>query len=261
MRKRLPRISIITPSYNQSQFIRQTIESVLSQKYPYLEYIVKDGGSTDGTVDILKQYCGKIIWSSQKDRGQSYAINKGLQEASGEIVGYLNSDDYLVKDALLTIGNFFTQNRQAFWVTGKCRVVDEKNYEVRKCITIYKNFLLKYLRKKSVFQIVQFISQPATFWRRSIISQVGYFDESLHYSMDYDYWLKIWQQHELYYIDKYLSAYRVHRLSKAVISPETQFQKEYEIIKRYTSSGSVLFLHKVHSQLALTFYKFFLGKR
>jgi glycosyltransferase involved in cell wall biosynthesis len=260
MKKKLPKISIITPSFNQSRFIRKTIESVLSQNYPYLEYIVEDGGSTDGTVDILRQYSGKIIWSSRKDKGQSQAINRGLRKTSGEIVGYLNSDDYLEEGALLKIGNFFTEHPEAFWMTGKCKVVDEKDDETRRIITVYKNILLRHFRQRAVLQMIQFISQPSTFWRRSVVGQIGKFDESLHYDMDYDYWLRIWQKYELYYLDDYLSCYRVHNLAKAVRSPETQFSQEYEIVRRYAKSRLILWFHRFHSLLALSVYKLFFIK-
>lgn len=259
-RRKLPTISIITPSYNQGQFIEQTINSVLSQEYPYLEYIVMDGGSTDCTIEILRKHRHQLKFFSEKDKGQSHAINKGLKMTTGQIIGYLNSDDYLERRALLTVGKFFQKHETAKWVTGKCKVVNEKDQEVRKLITCYKNFLLKYIRSKTLYYIIQFISQPATFWRRSVIKTVGYFDEKLNYDMDYDYWLMLWQRHQLYFIDDYLASYRVHPLSKAVTSPETQFKVEYEIASRFTNSKIILFLHRLHYQLALMVYKVFFSK-
>lgn len=257
MVKKLPKISVITPSYNQAKFIEQTINSVLNQNYPYLEYTVMDGGSTDGTVKVLKKYGKKIIWFSEKDKGQSHAINKGLKKSKGEIIGFLNSDDYLEPGSLFKVGEFFSENKKTYWLTGKCKIVDEKSREVRKFATIYKNLFLKYLRNETTNKIVQFISQPATFWRREVMETIGYFDESLHYDMDYDYWLRMWRRYKLYFLDEYLALYRVHSASKAVVSPETQFQIEYDIVRRYTSSKLVLTLHKMHSNLALSFYKAF----
>lgn len=258
MIKNLPKISLITPTLNQGKFIRDAIQSVLSQNYPNLEYIVIDGGSTDHTVDILKSYGNKLIWISEKDKGQSDAINKGLKMATGEVISYLNSDDYLQPGVLTKIGAFFAGNTQAFWVTGKCYTVDDKGREARKLITLYKNIFLKYLRNRNIFYIVQFISQPSTFWRRSVLDKIGLFDTGLSYDMDYDYWLRIWQKYRLYFLDDYLSSYRVHRASKAVLSPETQFQVEFDIIRRYTDSNVILSLHKLHSLLALLIYRQFL---
>src|SRR5579862_9846502 len=127
--KSLPRITIITPSYNQADYIEQTIVSVLKQEYPNLEYIVMDGGSNDGTLDILKSYSDRLTWFSEKDHGQTHAINKGMRMASGVIVGFLNSDDILLPGALQHIGSFFVDHPEPKFVTGKCRVIDKNGVE------------------------------------------------------------------------------------------------------------------------------------
>jgi glycosyltransferase involved in cell wall biosynthesis len=222
-----------------------------------LEYIIVDGGSSDETVKILESFGKKILWISEKDRGQSEAINKGLKMATGEVLGYLNSDDYLEKDALRKIGEFFSKKGNAYWLTGKCYIVDENSRECRKLITSYKNFLLRFLRSREIFNIVQFISQPSTFWRKEVLTKIGYFDETLHYDMDYDYWLRIWQKYRLYFLDDYLSSYRVHKAAKAVVSPETQFKVEFEIVRRYTNSKIILLFHKFHARLVLMIYRLF----
>ena len=260
MVKNLPKISVITPSYNQAKYITQTIQSVISQNYPNLEYIIMDGGSTDGTIDILRKYEKQLIWFSEKDKGQSHALNKGLKRISGDIIGYLNSDDYLEKDVLYKVGEFFLRSKNAYWLTGKCKIVDKDGVEVRKFATFYKNLFLKYLRKGTINKIVQYISQPATFFRREVIERIGYFDESLTYDMDYDYWLRMWSKYKLYFLDEYSASYRVHSASKAVISPETQFRIEYNIVRQYTDSRIILALHKIHSNLALLFYRTFWQK-
>jgi len=255
MLKKLPKISVITPSYNQGQYIEQTIKSVLSQNYPYLEYIVIDGGSTDRTLSILKKYKNKLSWTSEKDRGQSDALNKGLKKVTGEIICYLNSDDYFEKNTLNKVGTFFQEHPQAYWLTGKCYIVDEKGREIRKLITLYKIFLLKYFNYKTVLFIIQFISQPATFWRSSASKKIGGFDINLQYSMDYDYWLRLIQNYKLFFLDDYLASYRIHGHSKAVKSPESQFETQWEIIKRYNNSQFTLFLHRMHINLSLYIYK------
>jgi glycosyltransferase involved in cell wall biosynthesis len=119
----LPKISIITPSYNQVNFIQHTIDSVLGQEYPNLEYIIIDGGSTDGTVEIIKGYLGRLQWISERDNAQSDAINKGLRISTGEVVAFLNSDDIYEPGALEKVGQFFAKHREAKWVTGKCHTI------------------------------------------------------------------------------------------------------------------------------------------
>lgn len=255
MPRSLPKISLITPTLNQAQFIRQTIRSILSQKYPKLEYIIIDGGSTDSTVGILKSYRDKIIWVSEKDEGQSDAINKGLKMATGDIVAYLNSDDYLEERSLWKIGEYFSQNKKAYWLTGKCKIVDKDNKEIRVLISLYKNFFLKYLSHINLLYIVQFVSQPATFWRREILKKVGFFDKSLFYSMDYDYWLRLMKYYKLYFLDTYIASYRIHQTSKTVANPIKQFAEEYLVMTRYTQNPLIKTLHKLHNYLALLIYK------
>lgn len=255
MIRRLPKISLITPTFNQSQFIYQTIQSVLTQQYPNLEYIIMDGGSTDGTLKILNKYNKDLKWFSEKDRGQSHALNKALKMVSGDIIGYVNSDDCLLPGSLNKIADFFVKSDNAYWVTGKCRIIDENEHEVRKIVTAYKNIFLKYFRNMNTNLVVQFISQPATFWRRSVLEKIGYFDEKLYYDMDYDYWLRMWQKYKLYFIDSYLASYRIHKDSKAMMSPIKQFEIEYFLSSKYTSNKLILSLHRVHQCLSLLGYK------
>lgn len=254
------KISLVTPSFNQGHYLDQTIKSVLGQNYPQLEYLVMDGGSTDGTLNLLKNYSKQINWISQKDKGQSDALNQGFRKTSGEIVGFINSDDYLLPGALDKVADFFLANPQAYWVTGKCKTVDRKDREVRQVITAYKNCLLKFFRLKQTLKIINFISQPATFWRREVFETVGFLDPSLNYSMDYDFWLRIWQKYPLNFIDDYLACYRVHPSAKAVLSPETQFDIEYQLAKKYTGSRLILTLHKWHASLAVFIYRQFFIK-
>lgn len=256
MISKLPKITIITPSYNQGQFIEKTILSVLSQNYPNLEYIVMDGGSTDGTVEILKKYSNKLIWFSEKDKGQSEAINKGFKMAKGEIIGFLNSDDLLLPGTLEKIAGIFLVNPDCIWLTGKCKVIDEKGKEIRSLITSYKNFWLRHYSYQKLL-ILNFISQPATFWRRSLIfdSRIGFFDERLDYSMDYDYWLRLGKYFPPNIIDDYLAKYRIHQTSKGGKGFLKQFWTEYEISKRYTSSLLLCLIHLIHVIISIIMYE------
>lgn len=247
MKENLPKISIITPTLNHAKFIEKTINSVLEQNYPNLEYLVFDGGSSDGTQEILKQYSKVIKWWSEPDRGQSHAINKGLRISTGEIVAYLNSDDEYEKDALFIVGHFFATHRDAFWVTGKCRIIDENGNPTMNLVEKYKTLLL--LSRERLLGIVDYIPQPATFWRRTVIEKVGYFDESLKFTMDYDYWLRMAKSYKLFFINKYLARFRIYPSSKTWQSALTQQQEEEMVIRRHIKSGIIRILHSLHRKL------------
>lgn len=240
------KISIITPSYNQAEFIERTIQSVLSQNYPDLEYIVMDGGSTDGTQEILKKYSDKIIWKSEKDNGQSDAINKGLKIATGDIVAYLNSDDAYEPDAIKKVAEFFQKNPEKKWVYGKCKIIDKNDKEIRKPITFYKNLLLKnYSYSKLLSE--NFISQPATFWRKELMNEIGYFDEKEHFCMDYEYWLRIGKKYPAGIINDCLANFRHHISSKSGIVNKKQFRDELRIAKKYSQEKTLpIMLHEIN---------------
>ena len=244
------KISIITPSYNQAAFIERTIQSVLSQNYPDLEYIVMDGGSTDGTVEILQKYSDKIIWKSEKDGGQSDAINKGLRMATGEIVAYLNSDDTYEPGALQKVADFF-ENPPAggpdkLWAYGKCKIIDAKDQEIRQPITAYKNWLLKNFSYPKLLS-ENFISQPATFWKAQIHAEMGFFNEMEHYCMDYEFWLRIGQRHPAGVIDDYLANFRYYSDSKSGGVNKKQFQDELRLAQSFgVGHPLAILLHRVN---------------
>lgn len=251
------KVSIITPSYNQASYIEQTIKSVLEQDYKNIEYIIMDGGSTDGTVEILKKYSDKIIWRSEKDKGQSDGINKGLRLATGEIVAFINSDDTYEPGAIRKVVNFFNKNKEAKWVFGKCHIIDENGKEIRKFITSYKNFWLNFLNYFWLLALNP-ISQPATFWKRQIHSEEGYFDKDLHYAMDYDFWLRIGRRNDFHYLPKYLASFRWHTQSKGGMVYEKQFKEEYDLAKKYAKKIGRIFpvwLHKLNELAIISIYR------
>jgi len=206
MTQKFPKISVITPSYNQGKYIESTIKSVLDQGYPNLEYLIIDGGSTDNTLKILKKYSSKIKWISEKDKGQADAINKGIKMSSGEIIAYLNSDDVYEPKSLYTIATFFINNPKAVFVHGKGKHID-KNGEY---IEDYPSKPTDYLGLHPTCSICQ----PTTFWRRKLINKIGYFDTSLNFAMDYDYWIRISKVYPLNYIYDYLGSTRFYSETK-----------------------------------------------
>jgi glycosyltransferase involved in cell wall biosynthesis len=254
----LPRITVITPSYNQGSFIEETINSVLSQNYPNLEYIVMDGGSADGTVEILKKYSSQLNWISEKDRGQSHAINKGLRQATGEVIAFLNSDDVYEPGALLAVGDFFTNHPDAFWLTGWCSTINTHGQEIRKLSTLYKKFWLIWRSYKTLL-VLDYVSQPATFWRREVIEKVGDFNENLHFAMDYDYSLRVGKHYKLWVLPRYLARFRVHSTSKAGASAHGQFDTDLKIACSHTDSALIRRLHAWHNTFIIGVYRLLLA--
>jgi glycosyltransferase involved in cell wall biosynthesis len=186
-----PRISIITPSYNQGHFIEETIRSVLLQGYPNLEYIIIDGDSTDNTVKIIKKYEPWLTyWVSESDRGQTHAINKGFARATGEILAYINSDDYYLPGTFFRIAEHFNQHPEIDLLHGRCRYVNEAGEKVGEQLGNIQSFEEIIDLWGVWWQKRQFV-QPEVFWSRRIADRVGTFNEALNYVMDYDYWCRI----------------------------------------------------------------------
>lgn len=253
----LPTISLVTPSLNQGDFIERTILSVLSQEYPHLEYIVMDGGSSDDTPKVLAKYSDRVRWVSEADHGQTNAINKGLRRTHGAIVGYLNADDTLLPGSLWKVAEAFSNRPDAMWATGKCRIVDEKGIEIRKSITRYKNLLLGW-HSFPLLVMTNYISQPSTFWRRDALDEVGFFDESLHYIMDYEYWLRLYSKYPPLFIRDYLSCFTIHPASKTTSTghKDVYIGEEKDVIRRHTQSRALLLLHDLHRSIMTGAYAF-----
>jgi glycosyltransferase involved in cell wall biosynthesis len=210
----LPRISLVTPSYNQAAYLEATLESVLSQGYPNLQYGIVDGGSTDGSVDIIRRHRHRLDYAIiEHDSGQSEAINKGFRRADGAIVGWLNSDDTLQPGALHAIGTWFAEHPRSCWLIGGCDEIDEHGQSLRRLEATGEWSLAGALFRRRPFNI----PQPATFWRRTLIEVVGLLDERLHHCMDFDLWCRFlahgWKPT---LIDTPLATYRLHPESKTV---------------------------------------------
>lgn len=222
-----PKITIITPTFNQGEFIEKSILSVLNQNYPNLEYIIIDGGSTDITIDIIKKYENKITyWVSEKDKGQSNAINKGLFKASGDIINWLNSDDFLEPNALHTIATIFS-NEMINVVAGYSSYIDELG-------TPIANMKFRTsVNGKNIFSIITntSINQPSTFFRKKVFDEITPINEELHYNMDLYMWLRylcIYGTQKIFMTDKNLSIVTLHQNAKTIkyfekTFPEKQF--------------------------------------
>lgn len=219
----LPTVTVITPSYNQGRFIRETINSVLSQDYPAIEYLVIDGGSTDDTVSILKSYGSKVSWISEPDRGQSEAINKGWKRARGEIVAWLNSDDAYLPGAVSTAVSYLQSHPDVGLVYGDGFHITEEGHALGR-------FPSEPFSKDRLKETC-FIAQPAAFVRRSVIEQIGFVQESLRYCMDYDLWIRISKRYRLQYVPVAMASIRLHKDCKTVRDRAATYAETVRMLK------------------------------
>lgn len=252
-----PKISVVMPSYNCVDYIERSIRSVVEQDYPNLELIIKDGKSSDGSLEIIKHYGQKypkiIQWISDKDKGQTDAINIGMNKASGEILTYLNSDDIYKKGALKKVGEYFLNHSNKMWAYGKSDIIDGDNKPIRGWITSYKNFWLQNYSYTTLL-ILNYISQMGVFWRKEAAKEVGEFDVSQHFVMDYDYWLRLGEKYPAGVINDYLASFRVVPTTKSSTGFVKQFQDEYEVARKHTNNSFILGLHLLHFKLIILIY-------
>ncbi len=208
MTEHFPRITIVTPSYNQAAFLERTIDSVLSQGYPNLEYIVVDGGSTDGSVEIIERYARHLAWwVSERDRGQVDAINKGLVRATGEWVAWQNSDDVYLPGALRAVGRAALRAPRRGVIAGCIHLIDAHDRMLRE---------LRYVRPtyRSLLAEGMTIANQAAFWRRTLHERVGWLDPRYDCSFDYEWFLRLLRVTGCAYIDRPLGALRMHDETK-----------------------------------------------
>ncbi len=241
------RISIVTPSYNQAQYLEQTIDSVLSQGYNNLEYIIIDGGSTDGSVEIIKKYEKHLAWwISEKDNGQSHAINKGLSKISGEVFNWLNSDDYYENEALKTVSEYF-KDPQVNCVAARSNLFNTSGFvRVTNGTDVYEDNLAKTIGMAR-------IDQPETFFRVSILEEIGYLNESLHFTMDREFWIRYLLRFGLGGIEKandVVVNFRLHEQSKTT-SSQSEFVKDHHAI--YLFLAQVLQFDQLEALIKVTF--------
>ena len=209
----MPRITIVTPSFNQGMFLEETIRSVLDQGYPNLEYMVFDGGSTDNSVEIIRKYEKQLAyWKSEPDRGQADAINKGWKRATGEILAYINSDDTFAPHALQIVAEVFSRHPEVGLVYGRCLVIDEYSKVLRE----------RRVRAASLAEILMWspsIPQPTMFARRVLVEAAGFLNPELHYTLDYDLAIRVGLTTKIHFIPQVLASMRDHPAAKTAVSP------------------------------------------
>ena len=213
-----------------------------------------DGASTDNTLTVLQPYTDRLRLISEPDKGQTDALNKGLRLVTGEIVCWLNSDDYFLPGTLRAVGEFFADNPTQCWLTGDCVIVDEIGRTIQQPIRHYKR-LLRLLHPTAYLGMTNAICQPATFWRRSVHAELGYLDELLRYTMDYDWWLRINSLQRPAVLRQTLTAFRIHGASKGGSEFEKQFAEDYQTLCRHESNNLIRRLHKAHNNLITGVYR------
>jgi glycosyltransferase involved in cell wall biosynthesis len=219
----VPRITVVTPSYNQGRYLEQTIRSVLDQGYGNLEYIICDGGSTDDSVDVIKKYETRLAWwSTGKDRGQTDAINKGLSRATGDLVTFINSDDILYPGSLATASRAFAEGHE--WITGWAMFLEADGGEWPQLPEAYK-------RRFDWFYCNP-ISQQGTFWAGRLTRELGKFREDMHFGFDYEFWMRMIFKGNMmpHLIRRCMGGYRLHEASKTVSQYE-KFKVEFKAVR------------------------------
>lgn len=249
------KVTIVTPSFNQAEFIERTIESVLGQRGDFeLQYLVIDGGSTDGTLSILDRYQARLRYVSEPDQGQSDAVNKGFRMANGDILAWLNSDDTYLPGAIAEATNALRSGHR--WCVGRCRVIDENDREIRRPIAWYRNTRSRNCTVQRLLS-QNVIAQPAVFFRRDLLEEVGPLDTSLDLAMDYDLWLRFARVTEPVYVPRELAAFRWRRKSKTGAGYTKGAWEAFRIASRHARNGErgAVGLHYVHYVTLVAAYR------
>ncbi len=221
-------ISLVTPSYNSAQFIEQTFRSVISQGYPNLEYIVVDGGSTDGTLDLIRRYEAHLTgWVSEPDRGMYDALNKGFARTSGEIMGWISATDMLHVGALNVVASVFQTFPQVEWITGIPTGFDEQG------MTVGIGKTARWSRVRFLAGANHWIQQESTFWRRSLWERAGsYLDASQRNGSDFELWARFFRHAQLYSVNALIGGYRAHADAGGVMNAERARRYQEQVIER-----------------------------
>jgi glycosyltransferase involved in cell wall biosynthesis len=226
-----PLVSIVTPSLNQGRFLKRTIDSVLRQDYPQIEYCVIDGGSHDVSIDVLRSYGDRFYWHSQRDNGQSDAINQGMRRSHGDILAYLNSDDVLMPGAVSAVVKHFGNHPEWDLIYGNAQNINADDSVINDYPAAAYSF-------DKLLQTCC-ICQPATFWRRRVMDKIGLFDEALHFAMDYEYWLRLGRGGgKLVHVPEFLACSRIYPETKTQSARLEVFREILDVSRRHAKDAS-----------------------
>jgi glycosyltransferase involved in cell wall biosynthesis len=228
----MTRVTIVTPSFNQAQYLEATIQSVLSQDYPEIEYFIMDGGSTDGSVEIIRKYADRLAgWVSEKDKGQTDAINKGFARASGDVLAWLNSDDTYQPGAVRQAVELLTQHPEISMIYGDCNYIDETGRVIGRFPAAQTDY--PRLRQGYVH-----IPQQASFFRAELVRRVGPLDPSFYFAMDYDLWVRLAKIAPPLYVPRLWANFRLHRDAKTISADDRCWPEMLKV--HYREGGSIL---------------------
>lgn len=229
--RKLPLVSLVTPSYNAAAYLGAAIESVLGQDYPNIEYLVMDGGSTDGTVQLLKGYGGKLQWVSEKDGGQADAIARGLERTTGSIIGWLNADDLLKPGAVRNAVETFLAHPEAALIYGNGDFIDAAGDAIGPCTVVEP-----YSRHR-LLNYGDYIIQPAAFFTREAYQAVGGLDRSLNWAMDWDLWIRLAERYQVLHVESELASYRWLGSNKTAEGGVDRLREVERVARRYGCQG------------------------
>jgi len=249
-----PRISVVSPSLNQAQFLEKTILSVLNQNYPNLEYIIIDGGSTDGSVGIIKKYEKYFTyWISEKDNGQAEAINKGFQKSTGQILAWLNTDDLYLPDALFKVKSIFEKFGEIDFLYGHSVLIDQRDNIIMICYTVpqtYYSYI--YDRGGNVFQ-------GTVFWKRDTFYKYSGLDSKLYFTMEYKLLDNFFKYEKGFFLNDILAAYRIHQESKSSTVKAKLVVEEFNSIRKIRGNILLRFYYRIRRWVYYLFYSNFIN--
>jgi len=250
-----PLISIVIPSYNKAKYIEKTLLSIVSQKNANFEVIIQDGGSTDGTLNVIKKYVKKypslIRYESKKDGGQLDAINNGLLKAKGDIVTFINADDVYEPGAFESVAGHFIENPNALWFVGKCRIINDKDYEIAKFWTFCKDILIKINWYSLLLFTSNYVSQPSTFITKKAYLKYGPFTGNKKFVYEYDMWLTLGKVMMPSVINKYLSKFRISDDNISSVIYNDLFDMDINVVKKHSRNNIFVYAHKINNYLRI----------
>ena len=225
-----PKLTVVTPSFNQVQFLEATIRSVLDQNYPNLEYIIVDGGSTDGSVEIIQRYANRLAWwISEKDKGQTDAINKGFARATGDILAWINSDDTYEPGSFARAAEEFTRHPEMSLIYGHANYINASG----KVIGEFPSAQTDYARLRSGYVHV---AQQSAFFRADLWRKVGPLDPTFYFAMDYDLWVRLAKEAPVRYVPEPWANFRLHGSGKTIVSDDRCWPEMLRV--HYRDGGS-----------------------